>query len=207
VSEAAVRVRAGRRFLACLGVGAAWMAATPALADDVATLVTTVCNACHMPDGNSVVPMFPKLAGQQAEYLEKQLADYITGKRPNDVMAPVIAQIKPGDIKGLAAFYAGQKPAPGTVNDAALAEAGRKLYEDGNEESGVPACVGCHQPAGEGNPRYPRLAGQHQAYTSLEMQDFKTGVRANDKGKVMRAVADRMTEAEIYAVAEYLAGL
>ena len=183
------------------------MAAAPTPAEDVTTLVTTVCNACHMPDGNSVVPMFPKLAGQHAEYLEKQLADYVAGKRANDAMGPVIPQIKAADIKGIAAFYAGQKPAPGTVNDAALAEVGRKLYEDGNEESGVPACVGCHQPAGEGNPRFPRLAGQHQAYTSLEMQDFKTGLRANDKGKVMRAVADRLTETEIYAVAEYLAGL
>lgn len=199
--------RVGRRCGIWLLLGAAWLAATPALAANVQELATTVCNACHMPDGNSVVPMFPKLAGQHAEYLEKQLDDFLGGKRTNDVMAPVLGQISPGDVKGLAAYYASQKLAPGAVQDAALAEAGRKLFDDGNETSGVPACAGCHGAAGEGNPRYPRISAQHQAYTTQQMLNFKSGARTNDKGKVMRAVAERLTEAEIQAVSEYLAGL
>lgn len=173
----------------------------------VEMLVTTVCHACHMADGNSAAPLFPKLARQRTEYLAKQLTDFVSGKRVNAVMAPFVPQIKAADIEGLAAYYSAQEPAPGVVADPALAEAGRKLYEDGNEETGVPACVGCHEAAGVGNERYPRLAGQHQAYTTQEMLEFKSGLRANDKGKVMRAVAERLSEAEIHAVSEYLAGL
>lgn len=178
-----------------------------ARAGDVQQLVTTVCAACHAADGNSVVPTFPKLAGLQPEYLSKQLKDYLSGKRKNEVMAPALESIKDDDVPGLAAHFARQTPAPGKVEDAALAAAGKKLYEDGNVDTGVPACGGCHQPKGEGNARFPRVAGQHQAYTLQQMADFKSGARANDKGKVMRAVAERMTEQEMKAVSEYLAGL
>jgi cytochrome c553 len=100
-----------------------------------------------------------------------------------------------------------QKPQPGTVQDAELAAAGKVLYEDGNTTSGVPACEGCHQPDGVGNARYPRIAGQHQTYTILEMTQFKKGTRSNDRSHAMRSTAERMTEREIAAVAEYLAGL
>lgn len=192
-------------FAAC-----AALATQPAAAADagrVEMLATTVCHTCHMPDGNSTVPLFPKLAGQQPEYIAKQLADFIAGRRINDAMVPFLPQIKTADIAGLAAYYSAQARAPGTVEDAALAAAGRKLYDDGNEETGVPACSGCHEAAGEGSDLYPRIAGQHQTYTAQEMLRFKNGERTNDKGKVMRAVAERLTEDEIRAVAEYLAGL
>lgn len=176
-------------------------------AADAKELAATVCAACHGADGNSVAPMFPKLAGQQEAYLAKQLTEFISGKRKNEIMEPIFATISKGDVSGLAAYYAGQTQTPGTVADAALAEAGKKLYEDGNTESGVPACMGCHQATGMGNERYPRLAGQHQTYTLQQMADFKSGKRNNDKGKVMRAVAERMTEQEMAAVSEYIAGL
>lgn len=178
-----------------------------ARAADVPQLVANVCVACHGAEGNSLVPSFPKLAGLQAEYLSKQLKDYLSGKRKNEVMAPALASMKDDDIPALAAYFARQTATPGKVEDPALASAGKKLYEDGNVEAGVPACAGCHQPKGEGNVRYPRLAGQHQAYTLQQMMDFKTGARANDKGKVMRAVAERMSEQEMKTVSEYLAGL
>lgn len=122
-------------------------------------------------------------------------------------MAPAVAAIKPGDVAGLAAYYAAQKAAPGKVEDAGLAAAGRKLYDDGNDASGIPACSGCHMEQGQGNERNPRVAGQHQAYTMQQMKDFKAGTRNNDKGRVMRVVAERMTEREMQAVAEYLAAL
>jgi cytochrome c553 len=184
-----------------------WQAASAADAGRVEMLATTVCHTCHMPDGNSTVPLFPKLAGQQPEYIAKQLADFIAGRRINEAMAPFLPQVKSADIAGLAAYYSAQARKPGTVEDAAIAAAGRKLYDDGNEESGVPACSGCHEAAGEGSDRFPRLAGQHQTYTAQELLRFKNGERTNDKGKVMRAVAERLTEDEIRAVAEYLAGL
>jgi len=184
-------------------------AAAPAFADDqrVAELTSTLCQACHGVDGNSEVGMFPKLAGQQPEYLARQLRDYVQGRRRNEVMQPLLPQIRNSDIGRLAVWYGSQTPKAGVVRDAALAEAGRRLYEDGNEDTGVPACVGCHEPAGEGNARNPRLAGQHAEYIVIEMGKFRAGERTNDRGGIMRAVAQRLSEAEIQAVAEYLTGL
>lgn len=180
---------------------------SPVVAAEPAEIAATVCAACHGADGNSVVPMFPKLAGQQETYLAKQLTEFITGKRKNEIMEPIFANISKGDVPGLAKYFASQEQTHGTVADAALAEVGKKLYEDGNTDSGIPACMGCHQPTAMGNDRYPRLAGQHQTYTLQQMADFKSGKRNNDKGKVMRAVAERMTEQEMAAVSEYIAGL
>jgi len=174
---------------------------------DVATIVKESCAACHGEDGNSQAPTFPKLAGLQVEYLEKQLKDFLSGKRQSEVMAPAMAALKPSDVAGLAAYYAAQKPQPGQVGDAALAARGQQVFDDGNTASGVPACVGCHQPGGAGNERYPRLAGQHQAYAAEELRQFRSGERNNDRAKIMRAVAARMTDEEIDAVVEYLAGL
>jgi cytochrome c553 len=176
-------------------------------AADPKEIATSICFVCHGEGGNSVVPNFPKLAGQHANYLEKQLNEFLSGKRKNEAMAPFLDKFGKGDVAGLAAYYAGQKQTPGVVADAKLAEAGKKVYEDGNTETGVPACMGCHMPKGEGNERYPRLAGQHQAYTQQQMADFKKGVRTNDKAKVMRAVAERMSEEEMLAVSEFIAGL
>jgi cytochrome c553 len=187
----------------------AWTASTAATATaaDARELAATVCAACHGADGNSVAPNFPKLAGQQASYLAKQLNEFLSGKRKNDIMTAILPSISKDDVPALADYFAGLKQTPGSVADAKLADAGRKLYEDGNTATGVPACMGCHQPKGEGNERFPRLAGQHQIYTLQQMADFKSGVRVNDKGKVMRAVAERMSEDEMKAVSEYIAGL
>ena len=182
--------------------GLSWPAAG---ADRIETLVSTVCQACHMADGNSVVPTFPKLAGQQPEYLAKQLRDLLDGKRGNEAMAAVLSQFTRADVPGLAAYYARQQAAPGVVKDPGIVEAGRRLYEDGNEVTGVPSCAGCHEDDALGNPRYPRLAGQHQEYFVQEMQRFRKGERTN--GKFMGAISERLTDAEIAALAEYLAGL
>lgn len=186
---------------------AALLAAPRAPAADPKQIVTTTCAACHGEDGNSPAPNFPKLAGLQAEYIVKQLKDVVSGKRKSDVMGPIIGNLSSDDFTGIAAHYSAQKASPGKVDDPGLAGTGKKLFEDGNTESGVPACVGCHQPGAVGNERFPRLAGQHQAYTLQTLADLKSGQRANDRGRVMRAVAERMTEEEMKAVAAYLAGL
>jgi cytochrome c553 len=178
----------------------------PATAD-APEIASTLCAACHGPGGNSLVAMFPRLAGQQPDYTAKQLNEFLSGKRKNDIMVPILANIKADDVAGLAAYFAAQKPHSGPPLDAALATAGKKLYEDGNTDSGVPACQGCHQPGGVGNERYPRLAGQHAAYVAQQIANFKSGTRANDKGRVMRSVAERMTPQEMAAVAEYVSGL
>ncbi|MFO1266740.1 MAG: c-type cytochrome [Rubrivivax sp.] len=171
-------------------------------------LARTICAACHGADGNSVAPNFPRLAGLQPEYITKQLQDYLAGKRKSDVMAPMLVQVNASDIPALAAYFAALKPGPGTKPaDEKLAAAGKALYEDGNTATGVPACAGCHQEGGVGNERYPRIAGQHGIYTTAQMMAFKTGARTNDRARVMRAVAERLSEQEIAALAEYLAGL
>jgi len=193
-------------YLALL-LPAASVSADPAAQpnDRVTRLVTTVCQACHMSDGNSAVPLFPKLAGQHAEYLARELEDMLEGRRRNDTMGPILAQFKKEDVPGLAAYYASQSAAPGTVRDASLLESGRRIYEDGNEETGVPSCSGCHGDDGSGTKRFPRLAGQNQDYVVQELKRFRSGARTNVK--YMKAVSERLTDAEITAVAEYLASL
>ena len=192
---------------AVLALAAAAAAGGGAQAADAAAIVASQCIACHGEGGNSVVPMFPRLAGQYAEYVDKQLRDFLSGKRKNEVMAPSLAQIKEADVAGLAAYYAAQKPTPIKADNDKLVAAGKAMYDDGNTQSGVPACVGCHQEEGLGNERFPRLSNQYAAYTVAQLKLFKTGGRSNDRAKVMRAVAERMTDDEMAAVAEYLASL
>jgi len=195
-------------LLACLAlVPCASVSAATVVQPDarIGTLVSTVCSSCHMSDGNSAVPLFPKLAGQHREYLARELEDMLDGKRRNDTMAPILSQFRKADIPGLADYYASQSPAPGTVHDATLLEAGRRIYEEGNEESGVPSCSGCHEDDGSGSERFPRLAGQNQEYVVQELRRFRSGSRTNVK--YMNAVSKRLTDAEIVAVAEYLASL
>lgn len=189
-----------------------WLAAAAlmplsSLADDAPALVDTLCAACHGPGGNSLVPVFPRLSAQQAVYLEKQLRDFLAGKRRNDVMAPVLEHVPDADIPRLAAYYAAQPPVPNKADNEALVAAGQAVFGEGNTGTGVPACVGCHQPGAVGNERYPRLAGQHAAYTAAQLRAFRIGARGNDKAKVMRTVAERLSDDEIAAVAEYLATL
>lgn len=199
---------AGRRHAAALVASlAAVIASPPSIGADAKQLVTTLCAACHGEDGNSSVGVYPKLAGLQADYIVKQIKDFVAGKRKNELMTPIAENLSSGDIPAIAAHFSAQKPAPGKVENPQLVAAGKRIFEDGNTTSGVPACAGCHQPDAAGNERFPRLAGQHQAYILQELTDLKSGLRANDRGRVMRAVAERMTEDEMKAVAEYLAGL
>jgi len=197
---------------ACLGFAAgmatiSWSPCARAGADEVEELIGAVCQSCHMIDGNSVVPMFPKLAGQQPHYIESQLEAWRDGRRPIEVMEPIRDQVKPRDFEALAAYFASKTTAPGVVERPSLAEEGRLVYLDGNEETGVPACEACHQWDGEGNDLYPRLAGQHQAYTIKALQDFRSGARKSARREIMNRIAGRMTDHEIEAVAEHVAGL
>jgi cytochrome c553 len=172
-----------------------------------------VCAACHAADGNSVAAANPKIAGQIPEYLHKQLIDFKGqgGKKPvreSAIMTPMVANLSDADMKHLAAFYAGQQVKPAGAADKDLAGLGQKLWRGGNAATGVPACAGCHGPAGLGIPaQYPRLSGQFAEYLAAQLRLFRDGARANDPNGMMRGVAARMTEREIRAVAEYAAGL
>jgi cytochrome c553 len=190
--------------------------AATALAQDAAKargIAGQICAACHAADGNSTASANPKIAGQIAEYLHKQLMDFKpqAGKKPareSAIMAPMVASMSDADMKGLAAFYAGQNPRPASAADKDLAALGQKIWRGGIAASGVPACAGCHGPTGSGMPaQYPRLSGQFAEYLVTQLKAFKDGVRANDPNGMMRGVAARMSEREIRAVAEYAAGL
>ena len=166
------------------------------------------CAGCHGVDGNGGAdPTWPKLAGQVPEYLFEQLKLFKSGARKNPVMNGMAAPLSEQDMKDLAAFYAGQELKPGAAASKELALAGQKIYRAGIAETAVPACIACHGPAGHGlPPRFPRLNSQSAAYTAKQMLDFKAGQRV-DNDNVMVRVAARMTDEQIKAVAEYLAGL
>lgn len=179
--------------------------ASPSRAADPSETARTVCAACHGVDGNSTDPQYPKLAGMDQEYLMRQLKAFASGKRREETMAAIVAGIDPNDFPTLAAYYGRLTPSPGKVIDAQLAVKGKTLYDDGNTDSGVPACAGCHQPDGKGNARFPRLAGQHQVYILKQLADYKSGRRATDP--LMTTVGKRLTPDEAKALAEYIAGL
>jgi len=177
-------------------------------------IVNTVCAACHGADGNSPTAVNPSLAGQHAEYITLQLMHFKSGIRSKAVMAGMVANLTPDDMRSLGVFFARQKPKGLAAKDSTLVSAGQKLYRGGSAASAVPACAACHLPNGAGIPsRYPRLSGQYADYTFAQLQAFKAGTRGLDKdgkdvnGRVMVQIADRMSEGEMRAVAEYTTGL
>ncbi len=196
-----------RKLVACAAVVLGFGVTGPASAEDAKTIAATVCVACHSTDGNSVIPMFPKIAGLQEEYIVKQLRDFMSGRRKSDVMAPVVAQLKPEDVAPLAAYFSAQARTPSAPEDKKAVSLGKLIFYDGNEESGLPACVGCHQPLGVGHTIYPRIGGQHAQYVVQQLKNFAAGDRANDANRFMRVTAKRLSEEEMHAVAQYLVGL
>ncbi|WP_295386031.1 c-type cytochrome [uncultured Thiodictyon sp.] len=168
----------------------------------------TICIACHGPLGNSVNPVWPKLAGQHPEYIYKQLMDFKSGARQNVLMTTQAAALTDQDVLNAAAYFSQQKQDGGAA-DPTLAKQGEVLYRGGNPETGVPACSGCHGPAGlgAGLAKFPRISGQHADYVSQTLGMFRSGTRANDPNGMMRGVAARLTDQEIAAVAQYVQGL
>ena len=176
-------------------------------------VATTVCAACHGPDGNSPAAANPKLAGQHAEYLYKQMNNFkaAEGKQPertSAIMNGMIAAFDEGQMRDLAAYFAVQSQQNETAKNRETIELGQKLYRAGDQAKGLPACAACHGPVGAGMPaQFPRIGGQYAEYTEAQLKAFRDGARANDPNKMMRMVAIKMTDAEIKAVADYIAGL
>lgn len=172
------------------------------------TIVNQVCAGCHAVDGNSAAAANPKLAGLNAEYIYKQLTEFKSGARKNAVMSGMVAALSEQDMKNLALYFSAQQPKPGTSKDEALALIGQKIYRGGVQGAGVPACASCHGPQGKGIPtQFPRLAGQHGDYIYSQLNEFRVGTRANDAAKMMRTIAQKMTDADMKAVASYIQGL
>jgi cytochrome c553 len=190
---------------ALAGIGSAVQAAGD---PEAGKAKSATCAACHGADGNSLVATYPKLAGQHAGYIAKQLADYKSGARKHAIMSGMAAPLSDQDVQDLAAFYANQKAQVGTASQESLS-LGQKIYRGGNPASRVAACMSCHGPAGSGNgpAQFPALSGQHAQYTADQLNQFKEGARANDPAAMMHTTASRMTSAEVNAVSEYLAGL
>ena len=167
------------------------------------------CGGCHGADGNSANPSWPKLAGQHAGYIAKQLADFKAGKKRSDpLMAGQVASLSSQDMADIAAYFTKQTGSQGAASKK-LAAAGAKLYRGGNKKKGVAACIACHGPTGAGNPaaNFPKLSGQHAAYVEKAMKDFRSGARTNDMNKMMQNIAEKMSDKEIKAVASYISGL
>ena len=166
----------------------------------------TVCAACHGPEGNSVIPVNPKLAQQHPDYLAKQLLEFKSGKRANAIMAGMAATLSDADVKNVAAWLGTKSAKPGFAKDRELVTLGERIYRGGIADRQIPACAGCHSPNGAGIPaQYPRLSGQHADYAVAQLLAFRDGVRKNSLQ--MTQVADKLNDAESKAVADYVAGL
>ncbi len=185
---------------------------------------TAMCAGCHGADGNSMVPNFPKLAGLGEKYIIKQLNDIKKGRANGgrDVveMTGMLNGLSDQDMADIAAFFSSKPMQLSGSKDIKVQassgikvdglELGARVFGAGNAKTAVPACTGCHSPTGQGNAPagYPRIGGQHAAYIEKQLRAFRSGDRWNDGDqKIMREVAENMTDAEIIAVSNYIAGL
>ncbi|WDD96083.1 cytochrome c4 [Burkholderia sp. FERM BP-3421] len=206
-----LQVAAG--FVGFVAEAGAAEAAKPDL-DRGKAIASQVCASCHGADGNSATGAFPKLAGQHPEYLVKQLNDFKTqpgAKRPtrnNAVMVGFAAALNEQDMRNVAAYYGSQAAKPGTARNADTVPIGQKIYRGGIAEKGVPACASCHGATGQGIPvQYPRLSGQWADYTAAQLTAFQQGAGARSNNEPMHQIASRLSDSEVKAVADYIAGL
>ncbi|MEO8444509.1 MAG: c-type cytochrome [Gammaproteobacteria bacterium] len=170
---------------------------------------SVTCAACHGMDGNSLNPEWPSLAGQHPSYLVKSLQSFKSGERQNVLMSGMAMPLSDEDMADLAAYFSAQKRAGG-VADPALVTAGERLYRGGNKDTGVPACLACHGPTGQGNPAagWPSIAGQHANYAAAQLVAYRSKQRATDGDtQMMRSVSATLTDDEIKAVTSYIQGL
>lgn len=176
-------------------------------------IAESICVACHGLEGNSMDAANPHLAGQVEQYIYKQLGNFKPvgdkpAQRDNAIMAGMVAALEDADMRNVAAWYASQKLKPEAAKEEASIALGKKLWRQGDFRKGIPACAGCHGPAGAGIPaQYPRLAGQFAAYTENQLKTFRDETRGNDPEKMMRTIAAKLSDVEIKAVADYAAGL
>lgn len=165
-----------------------------------------VCAACHAADGNSSIPVNPKLAQQHPEYLTKQLQEFKTGARANAIMSGFSAMLTDDDMRNISYWLAAQPAKTGFSKDKEMVALGERIYRGGIADRQVPACAGCHSPNGAGIPsQYPRLGGQHADYTAAQLTSFRDGARKNNLQ--MTQVSAKMNDREIKAVSDYIAGL
>ncbi|MDH3612473.1 MAG: cytochrome c4 [Gammaproteobacteria bacterium] len=168
------------------------------------------CTACHGAEGNSVNPLWPNIAGQNANYIIGQLSAFKNGSRMDPLMTSQAMLLSDEDMHDVAVYFE-SLPAPAmAVGDPSKVDKGEALYRGGNGDNGVAACLACHGPTGRGNPAalYPALQGQHATYTAKQLRDYANEARTSDgKTRIMRDIAARLSEDDINAVASYVQGL
>ena len=173
------------------------------------------CVACHGADGNSLLGMYPSLAGQHAKYIEKQLKDLKLGMtsggkqgRYDPVMSAMAMPLNEQDMADLAAYYASLPLAHNTTPEDVV-EQGKALYAAGDAQRGLAACIACHGPRGNGTELsgFPKISGQHADYIKLQLEKFRDGNRGNDKNEMMRDVAKKLTDEDIDVLSKYVGGL
>ncbi|WP_299081936.1 c-type cytochrome [uncultured Paraglaciecola sp.] len=201
-------------LLVCLFVGFSTSALAQGDAEKGKTKAVT-CGACHGADGNSALAMNPKIAGQHANYLAKQLTEFklagqTDGKegRNNAVMNGMSAVLSEQDILDLAAYFSSQEATPSEASEDAI-ELGNKLYVGGDLDRGITACIACHGPKGNGTSLsgFPDISGQHAEYIATQLKAFRSGDRANSLNGMMADIAKRMTDKDIEVISSYVAGL
>lgn len=202
-----------RLLLGCILLNYTFVAQAQSLVAniDAGKVKSKMCATCHAEDGNAANPVWPKLAGQNAQYLSKELFDFRLGAkdgREDPVMTPVAQKLTDQDILDLAAYYQSLSCHIGTTDPKTLS-LGQKLYRGGDLAKGIPACSACHSPNGYGNApaAFPALSGQHADYVIAQLQAFKSGKRRNDLNHMMRDIAAKMSDEEMTAVANYVQGL
>tara|TARA_B110001454_G_C12616086_1_gene390840 strand:+ start:205 stop:810 length:606 start_codon:yes stop_codon:yes gene_type:complete len=198
-----------KKLIVCMMVGLGWMSFAYAAGDAASGQgKVAVCSGCHGADGNSMIPSFPKLAGQGEVYLVNQLKDIRDGARNVPQMMGILTGRTDQDLADMAAFYSTQKVTVGATNPDLL-DLGRQIYRAGIAEKGVAACTACHSPTGAGNAQagFPAVGGQHAVYLISQLKAYRTETRTNGQAKLMQQVAALLSDKEIEAVASYMQGL
>jgi cytochrome c553 len=197
-------------FISAAAHGQVALKGDPAKGQQIAT---QVCAACHGADGNSAIPANPSIAGQHPQYSFKQLINFKAeggkaAERPNPIMTGIVAPLSRDDMANLALYFGNQQAKPRTARDPELVKLGQQIYRGGIMNKNVAACASCHGPNGAGIPaQFPRLAGQHAQYTADELRAFRAGERANDPNRMMRLIAEKLSDREILAVSQFIEGL
>lgn len=185
-----------------LALGSVWAQADQARATKI---VSGSCFLCHGENGESASEVFPKLAGQHANYIAKQLENFKSGKRKSTAMADMSSRLSADEMLALGQYFEAKKSEPEAVKDQDLAGVGRYIFHNGNRFSGVPACASCHGKDGLGTANLPRLAGQYASYIETQLKLFNQRERTNDNA-VMHSIVANMSPLEMAAVAEYISG-
>lgn len=194
------------------GIATFFLMSGAAMAGDAAAgkAKSAACGGCHGMDGNSPIPTYPKLAGQNEAYIVKQVKDFkANSDRQNAIMFGMVAALSDEDAADIGAYFQSQSVKDAAASDAAKAAAGREMYKGGDMQKGIPACQACHGPNGSGTAGigYPQLGGQYVEYTLAQLKAFKDGTRKNDDKMLMRSIVEKMSEEDMTAVANYIATL